>query len=143
MAHLKKRNGHLLRTGTPGSGHLVKACAPEVPCVFVCPPTYTNLTFTVYEDFAILGFSCSAWTGTYGSIITQLGAACFGGVNINCGDPSSSVLNLSLNVNTGVLTVGLIQFGQGQGSYTLSSCPPNTLYQFDENDNLVLSMAFT
>lgn len=26
MAHLKKRNGHLLRTGTPGSGHLVRAC---------------------------------------------------------------------------------------------------------------------
>lgn len=26
MAHLKKRNGHLLRVGPPGSGHLVRAC---------------------------------------------------------------------------------------------------------------------
>lgn len=26
MAHLKKRNGHLLRVGPPGAGHLVRAC---------------------------------------------------------------------------------------------------------------------
>lgn len=29
MAHLKKRNGHLLRTGPPGSGHLVRACTNQ------------------------------------------------------------------------------------------------------------------
>lgn len=35
MVHLKKRNGHLIRTGAPGSGHLSRSCLPPgLPCSY-------------------------------------------------------------------------------------------------------------
>lgn len=60
MGHLKKENGHLLRTGAPGAGHLVNRCQ------------YQCETLPAYVDVTVAGLTSrmtdanGTWSFNYG-----------------------------------------------------------------------------
>lgn len=63
MAHLKKRNGHLLRVGAAGIGHLVRACGSLDPCD-LCGDGQSDYT-SVQVDVDVSSAYCSDVNGTF------------------------------------------------------------------------------